>query len=121
MEQDKYVPLDVLKRFKEYYDSQEGRRYPCSNQIIICGIITEDRNLAMDFMKDKQVVEMRQRKDEIVWRLDNGEKWIWRHWNESCRGYRFYKVAIDKLVKKEIFEYLIQPYCGLYCCSVEIL
>ena len=121
MEQYEYVPLEALKKFKEYYDTQEGRKYPCSNQIVVCGIITDDRNLAIDFMKDKPVVETYLRKDGITWRLDNGEKWVWRHWNESCRGHRFYKVAIDKFIRREIFEYLVQPYCGLYCCSVEII
>ena len=121
MEQDKYVPLDVLKHFKEYYDSQEGRRYPCSNQIVVCGIITKDENLAIDFMKDKPVIEMRQRVDEIVWQLDNGERWMWRNWNENCRGYRFYKIAIDKLIPQDLFNYFVRPLCSLYCCSVDIL
>ena len=121
MEQHEHVQLEVLQRFKEYYDVQEGRKYPCSNQIVVCGIITEDRNLAINFMKDKPVIRMYQRKDGISWELNNGERWIWRNWNESCRGYRLYKVAIDKFVKKDVFEYFVLPYCAMYCCSVEII
>ena len=29
---------------------------------------------------------------------------MWRRWNENCKGYRFYKVAIDKNINDEIFD-----------------
>ena len=28
MENDNYVPIEQLKKFKEFYDNQEGRKYP---------------------------------------------------------------------------------------------
>lgn len=121
MNKDNYVPMEQLRKFKEYYDKQEGRKYPCSNQIVKCGIITKDRNLAMDFMKNKNVVKKWERKDEIMWELDNGEQWLWKNWTGNCRGYRFYKVAIDKMIDKDLFNYFVRPYCSLYCCSVEII
>ena len=96
--------------FKEYYDKQEGRKYPCSNQIVKCGIITTDRNLAIDFMNNKNVVKKWERKDRIMWELDNGEQWLWQHWNENCRGYRFYKIAIDKMIDRDLFYCLVHPY-----------
>lgn len=115
------VPIEILERHREYYNKQEGRKYPCSNQIVVCGIFTEDRNKAIDFMEDKDIVDIRVMYDEIVWHLSNGEKWIWRHWNEYCRGYRFYKVAVDRDIDRKIFEYIIMPYTGFYCCSFEII
>lgn len=116
-----HVPIEELQRIKEYYDKQEGRKYPCSNQVIVCGIITEDKNLAVEFMKDKNAVKKLERKDEIIWELDNGEYWKWKHWNESCRGQRFHKVAIDRLINKDLLRYVILPSCANYCCSVEII
>lgn len=116
-----YVSTEELMRLKEYYDKQEGRKYPCSNQVVVCGIITEDRNLAIDFMKDKNIVKKRERKDEIIWELDNGEYWKWKHWSENCRGQRFYKVAIDRLTDENLLRYVILPSCANYCCSVEII
>lgn len=116
-----YVLIEELKRFKEYYDKQEGRKYPCSNQVVVCGIITEDRDLAIDFMRDKNVVKKRERIDEMVWELDNGEHWKWKHWTESCRGQRFYKVVIDKFIDQDLLRYVILPSCANYCCSVEII
>ena len=116
-----YVSIEELKKFKEYYDKQEGQKYPCSNQIVKCGIITTNRNLAIDFMKDKEVVKKWERKDEIMWELDNGEQWLWKNWNINCRGHRFYKVAIDKMIDRNLFDCLVRPYCGLYCCSVDII
>ena len=115
------VSIEELKRFKEYYNKQEGQKYPCSNQIVKCGIITADKNLAIDFMKNKNVVKKLERRDEIMWELDNGEQWLWKNWTGNCRGYRFYKVVIDKMIDKDLFNYFVRPYCSIYCCSVEII
>lgn len=116
-----YVSIEELQKIKEYYDKQEGRRYPCSNQVVVCGIVTEDRNLAIDFMSGKNIVEKREKEDGIIWKLDNGEYWKWQRWNKNCRGQRFYKLAIDRLTDKDLFENVILPSCGFYCCSVEII
>lgn len=116
-----YISTEELMRFKEHYDKQEGRKCPCSNQVVICGIITEDRNLAIDFMKDKNIVKKQEKKDEIIWELDNSEHWKWKHWSENCRGQRFHKVAIDKFINKDLLYHVILPSCANYCCSVEII
>lgn len=121
MNKDNYVPIEQLTKFKEFYDIQEGIKFPCSNQIVTCGIITQDRNLAIDFMKDKKAPKIYEGKYEIRWELDNGERWMWRNWNLNCRGYRFYKVAIDKMIDKDLFYNFVCPYCSLYCCSVEFI
>lgn len=118
---DERVPIEVLEQFKEYYNSQAGRKYPCSNQQVICGIVTNDRDKAMNFMADKNVFEKTERKDSIVWFTDDGEKWVWRRWDSSCRSYRFYKIAIDASIDNDLFDCIIAPYCFLYCCHVDII
>ena len=110
-----------LEQCADFYNKQTGRKYPCSNQIVLCGIITNNRDKALDFMKDKEFVEKRERYNQIDWVLTNGERWQWRKWNERCRGYRFYKVAIDENINDEIFEFLVKSCCGSYCCSMEII
>lgn len=115
------IPIEILEGYRESFSSQEGRKYPCSNQIVVCGIFTSDRDKAINFMKDKDIKEKRERRDEITWYLNNGERWVWKNWNESYRGYRFYKVAVDENVNPRIFEYLILPYTSFYCCSFEII
>ena len=118
---DDYVSLERLKQFAEYYNNQEGRKYPCSNQIVRCGVVTDNREKAINYMKNKNVVCKRETRDQIEWILDNGERWMWRNWNDSVRGYRLYKVAIDRWTDKDVFNMIINPKCGLYCCSVEII
>ena len=56
------VPIEILERHREYYNKQEGRKYPCSNQIVRCGVFTSDRDKAIEFMKDKDIIEKRERK-----------------------------------------------------------
>ena len=116
-----YTPLEVLEDYKKHFDKQTGRKYPYSNQIVLCGIITADKNKAIDFMKDKNVVDKKERRDEIIWFLDNGEKWMWRNWNINHRGYRFYKIAVDKVIEMELFKLVVVPKCSSYCCSFEII
>ena len=94
-----YIPLKVLEDYKEYFDKQIGRKNPYSNQIVLCCIITTDKNKAINFMKDKNTIYRKERNDEIIWFLDNGETWMWRNWNVNHRGYRFYKIAVDKLIE----------------------
>lgn len=75
------VPIEILERHREYYNKQEGRKYPCSNQIVRCGIFTRDRDKAIEFMKDK----------------------------------------IDRDIDRNIYECIVMPYTGFYCCSFEII
>lgn len=112
---------EILEDYVDYFNKQIGQKYPCSNQIVLCGIITDDRYRALDFMKDKKFIVKHEQRYQIDWILANGERWQWRIWNTNCRGYRFYKVAIDKNINDEIFETIIVPCCGSYCCSMEII
>ena len=116
-----YTPLEILEHYKKYFDKQIGQKNPCSNQIVLCGIITSDKNKAINFMKDKNITDKKERRDEIIWFLDNDEKWMWRNWNVNHRGYRFYKIAVDKVIEWELFKLFVVPKCDLYCCSFEII
>ena len=120
MNQNNYVPLEVLEDYAEDFNKQEGSKYPCSNQIVLCGVITKDRAKAIDFMKNKNVVCKREQRSKIIWFLDNGERWMWCNWNINYRGYRFYKVAIDRWIDVELFR-RICVLCSGYCCSFEIV
>ena len=115
------MSIEELEHYKEYFDKQEGRRYPCSNQIVLCGIVTKDRDKAINFMMGKNVVDKKERINEILWLLDNGERWLWKNWNIDHRGYRFYKVVVDKFIDEELFRMFVVPKCSLYCCSFEII
>ncbi len=114
------MDLKRLEHYKKYFNKQKGNKYPCSNQIVRCAIVTHDRDKAIDLMKDKEVVKKRERKDYISWFLDNGEQWVWCRWGENCRGYRFYKVIVDINISDELFDLLVRPCCTNYCCSMEI-
>ena len=118
---EEYTPLEVLEDYKKYFDKQTGRKNPCSNQIVLCGIITPDKNKAINFMKDKNITDKKERRDEIIWFLDNGERWMWRNWNINHRGYRFYKIAVDKIIDVDLFRLFVLPKCSSYCCSFEII
>ena len=116
-----YTPLEVLENYKEYFEKQIGQKNPCSNQIVLCGIVTPDKNKAINFMKDKNIIYKKEGRNEIIWFLDNGEKWMWQNWNINHRGYRFYKIAVDKFIEWKLFQLLVVPKCALYCCSFEII
>lgn len=114
------MDLERLEYYSEYFNKQKGKKYPCSNQIVCCAIVTDDRDKAIDLMRDKKVIKKLERKDYVAWLLDNGEQWVWRKWNKNCRGYRFYKVIVDKNINDEVFDFLL-ALCTIYCCSMEII
>ena len=51
------MDLKRLEHYREYFNKQKGRKYPCSNQIVRCAIVTNDRDKVVDFMSDKEVVK----------------------------------------------------------------
>lgn len=109
-----------LEYYVEYFNKQKGRPYPVSNQIITCAIITKDKDKALSIMESKGAIRKRQTHNSIEWELNN-EKWIWRSWNDNCRGYRLYKAIVDEDIDENIFRCLIIPSCDNYCCSFEII
>lgn len=110
---------EKLEKFKEYYDNQKGQPYPCSNQTVLCGVITYDRDKALSIMEDKGAVKMVVGRDYIKWTLNN-EIWTWRNWSLNSRGNRFYKIIVDENIDENLFIWM-RCYCGFYCCSVEIV
>lgn len=110
---------EILEQYAEYFNRQKGRPYPCSNQIVVCGVITNDREKALSVMDGKCAIIESQCYNRIVWQLDN-EIWIWRDWNIGYRGYRFYKMLIDEDIDERMF-YWAMAYGNLYCCSMEII
>ena len=65
------MDLKRLEHYREYFNKQKGRKYPCSNQIVRCAIVTNDRDKAIDLMSDKEVVKKLERKDYAAWLLEN--------------------------------------------------
>lgn len=114
---------EVLERYVEHFNNQEGRPYPCSNQIVVCGVITKDKDKALSVMEKKgAIIKSRYSgfvKGHIEWELNN-ERWLWKNWNENYRGYRFYKILIDENIDEELFRFATTR-AGSYCCSMEII
>lgn len=109
--------LERLEYYSEYFNKRKGR----SNQMIPCAIITDDRNKAINLMKDKKIVKKIEREDYVAWLLDNGEQWIWQRWNKHFLGCRFYKIIVDKNITDEVFDLLVLPCAAGFCCSMEII
>lgn len=109
----------ILEHYQKYFSKQDGQKYPCSNQTVINGIITKDRDKALSVMEQKGATLKRQRFDQIEWELNN-ERWLWKNWNMNCRGYRFYKLFIDEDIDEDLFNYAM-IFGDIYCCSMEII
>lgn len=114
------MQLKMLERFRDYYNQQEGQMYPCSNQIVRCAIVVSDKDKAESIMKEKGAVKVLEQSYGIDWNLGN-EQWIWRKWGESSRGFRFYKLILDKNVDDDLYLDVIRHCCANYCCSVELV
>ena len=108
-----------LERWVEYFNNQPGQAYPCSNQCVFCGVITQDRDKAFQTMRDKGAITKRVSSDYIQWELNN-ERWVWKHWNQNHRGYRFYKVLVDPNISDDMFTWLVVG-SDIYCCSMEVV
>lgn len=116
----KNVSKERLLHHAEYFNKQEGQRYPCSNQIVCCGVVTRDREKALRIMAEKGATLLITSRHRLIWEL-NSERWIWQFWSENSRGYRFYKIMIDDTITNKLFDYVIRPCCHLYCCSMEVI
>ena len=112
---------NLLKKYAYYFNKQEGRRYPVSNQIVTCAYITEDKQEVINYLNKNNLSITKKSKNVIEWR-ENNEHWRWHPMSESSRGYRFYKVKISKNYNNyEALKTRILPYCANYCCSWEIM
>ena len=113
------MDIERLKRFKKSMERQQGQRYPCGNQIVVCGVMIIDRDKALSVMQSKGAVITQNAKYCIKWEFNN-EVWTWLDWNFNYRGRRFYKIIVDNDID-EIYFPMIAAYCANYCCSVEIV
>lgn len=110
---------EILENYVKYFNKQKGQKYPCSNQIVVCAVITKNKDKALSIMEDKGAIIKRHSRNHVEWELNN-ERWIWKNWNMNIRGYRFYKMLVDEDIDDDLFEYA-RVYSGLYCCSIEII
>lgn len=103
----------------KYINSQKGRKYPCSNQVVCCGYFSSEENWQKFCEKNKNLI-LYKTNDRI--KLKNEE--IWRFFNfisfsESLRGFRFYKIKVDENIPSLLFFKYIMPCCYLYCKKIE--
>lgn len=114
-----YLSIEEMNNISYKINNQEGRKYPCSNQIVTCGFFST---------KERWDEFLEANKNKIKWRavdmaeFDNGEKWRYFNFTQfSYRGFRFYKIKIDCCVNREVFLQCIYPCCLLYCKEIEWL
>lgn len=112
---------NLIKQAEEYFNQEEGQKYPCSNQIVLCAYITDDPQEVYNYLNKNNIIPIKKSKICIEWQ-ENNERWTWKPINQSIRGYRFYKIKISKdYNNEEMLEQVIIPCCNLYCCSWEII
>lgn len=113
----------ILEQYCEYFNQQEGRKEPCSNQTVVCLIATKDQEKAEKFILNCgiEVIEKRIRQRSVSWYLANEERWDWHLLGDGTRGYRYYKVAVDEDIDIETFRLFLLPCCSSYCCHMEVI
>ena len=82
---------NLLKKYACYFNRQKGRIYPCSNQIVTCVYITEDKQEVINYLNKNNLSITKKSKNIIEWQ-ENNERWRWHPMSEAFKGYRFYKV-----------------------------
>ena len=108
---------EEMKLISERINKQEGRKYPCSNQIVVCGFFSTDEEWNNFVNNNLDKIKTRQ-KDRVI--FANKEQWYhFNYINYSQRGYRFYKIKVSRNVNRELFLNCIYPYCSLYCKEIE--
>lgn len=108
---------EEMKLISERINKQEGRKYPCSNQIVVCGFFSTDEE--WDNFVNNNLDKIKTRKKDMVM-FANKEQWYhFDYINYSQRGYRFYKIKVSRNVNRELFLDCIYPYCSLYCKEIE--
>lgn len=115
------IPVRKRKELSNYFSEQEGRKYPCSNQCVLCGFFGTEEQWE-DFIKSKKneikIIYERGRcfrTNDERWKFFNINYIIW----ENCRGFRYYKLKVNKKIEAEKFYRYILPYASLYCCELE--
>lgn len=109
-------------KISNHFSKQEGQPYHCSNQVVICGFVTlhhSDWERFVHDNKDKIARQYRNTERKSIL-LKNNERWVWINlFDDSIRGYRFYKVLADKNISRKVIGEKILPLCSFYCKSFE--
>lgn len=117
----KSVTEFAIYKAKEYFNQQQGQKYPTSNQTVTCAYITENKKEVIKYLKQKHIKPLIQQRYYLRWQ-ENNEQWTWRPITGNSRGYRFYKIKISKNYSDyNILQTVILPACAHYCCSWEII
>lgn len=105
-------------KISNWINNQKGQFYPCSNQVVCCGFVSDDNYKWHDFIEEnKENIEKLTKRDFI---LKNKERWVKIPISESVRGYRYYKIKVDRNIDDINFlEQIILPCCANYCCELE--
>lgn len=107
---------DWQKKLTDYFSKQEGQNYPCSNQTVLCGFCTSNFKEWEKF-RDSQKDYIKKQKFSIT--LKNGEKWNYINSYLDIKGYRLYKVLVDKTLDEKIINEKIVVACVHYCKSFK--
>lgn len=111
----------LLYNWANYFNSRQGQKYLCGNQIVTYIYITNSPQEVCDYLNKNNISPTIKSMTRIE-QQENDERWIWIPITEKIRGYRFYKVKISKNYSNEkILEQVIIPCCNLYCCSWEVI
>ena len=112
-----YLTIEEMKHISKIINNQEGRNYPCSNQVVTCGFFAS-RDEWTEFCNQYKYKTKYITKDSIV--FEDGERWNWFSINSyNCRGYRFYKIKVSRMIDRNMFMNNIYPYCSFYCKEIE--
>lgn len=108
---------EEMKLISEKINKREGRKYPRSNQIIVCGFFSTDEDWN-NFVNNNLNKIKTQQKDRVT--FANKERWYYFDYTDySQRGFRFYKIKVSCNINREIFLNCIYPCCSLYCKEIE--
>lgn len=89
---------EEMKLISEKINKQEGRKYPCSNQIVVCGFFSTDEDWNNFVNNNLDKIKIRQ-KDRVI--FANKEKWYYFDYTDSSqRGFRFYKIKVSRRVPR---------------------
>jgi hypothetical protein len=116
-ENENLITKEERDKISNYFNKQEGRPCPISNQVVICGYVTTDEDKWNNFVKENMKDIIRRRKDSFV--LKDKEVWHRIPLSFSVRGYRYYKIKVDKNINRKFLEQIILPCCNNYCCDFE--
>ena len=106
-----------MKLISEKINKREGRKYPRSNQIAVCGFFSTDEDWN-NFVNNNLNKIKTQQKDRVT--FANKERWYYFDYTDySQRGFRFYKIKVSRNINREIFLNCICPCCSLYCKEIE--